>query len=300
MPEPVVACRSLTKTYGRARGVEEVTFDVRRGEVFGFLGPNGAGKTTTMRVLLDFLRPTSGEARVFGLDSRAGSDEIHARTGYLPGDVGLAERLTAREQLLYYGHLRGGVEPTRIEALARRLHLDLDRPVRALSRGNKQKVAIVQAFMHEPELLVLDEPTSGLDPLMQREFHALVKEARAAGATVFLSSHILPEVEALCDRVGIIRDGRLVEVDDVAAVKARAVRHVVARFASPPDASWAEGVPGVSDVKVDGAELSCAVRGGTGALVKALAARDLVDLATREPTLEEVFMAFYREGSGGR
>ncbi|HWH07841.1 MAG TPA: ABC transporter ATP-binding protein [Candidatus Thermoplasmatota archaeon] len=292
----VIEARGLTKVYPKgARGVEDVTFDVRKGEVFGFLGPNGAGKTTTMRLLLDLLRPTRGEARLFGLDARLGREEIHARMGYLPGELPPEGRMTAREQAEFLGSLRGGVDPARVEALAARLHLDLDRPVRALSRGNRQKVGLLQAFMHDPELLVLDEPTSGLDPLMQHEFNALVREARAAGRTVFLSSHILPEVEALCDRVGVIREGRLVAVTGVGDLKARAVRRVQARFRSPPRAAWLDGVPGAADVRVEGDALAFTVRGPLGDAVRALAREDLVDLAAHEPSLEDVFMAMYAE-----
>jgi ABC-2 type transport system ATP-binding protein len=297
MTTPILRAERLTKRYGAKRGVEDLTFEVRPGEVFGFLGPNGAGKTTTMRVLLDFLRPTEGRIEAFGLDSREGGARIRERVGYLPSDAGIAERLSAREQLTYYGNLRGGVPPERIESLAKRLQLDLDRPVRALSRGNKQKVGIVQAFMHDPELLILDEPTSGLDPLMQQAFNDLVREAKSRGRTVFLSSHILPEVEALCDRVGIIREGRLVAVEDMATVKARALRRLEARFATEPSAKLLADVPDVEDVRVEGRTLTCRVRGEVGAVVKALAATDLVDLVTREPSLEDVFLGFYGGGA---
>ncbi|MEA3200818.1 MAG: beta-exotoxin transport system ATP-binding protein [Thermoplasmata archaeon] len=292
--DPAIQTRALTKRYGKSRGIEGVDLEVRRGEVFGLLGPNGAGKTTTLRLLLDFLRPTSGEARVLGLDPRADGPALRAKVGYLPGEPGLAERSSARVQLRDLADLRGGVPEARIEALAASLELDLDREVRALSRGNKQKVGLVQAFMHEPELLILDEPTSGLDPLMQQRFNALVREAAARGATVFLSSHILPEVEALCDRVGIIREGKLAAVDTMASVRARAVRRVEARYRGAADAALARDVPGVEDLAVEGDTLRCAVRGEAGPLVQALARGPLRDLRVREPTLEDVFMGFYR------
>ena len=301
MTTAVIEARGLTKTYGRRRGIEDVTFEVRRGEVFGFLGPNGAGKTTTLRLLLDLLRPTRGEARVLGLDPRADATALHARVGYLPGEMGLLERMSAREHLTFLANLRGGVPRERVEGLAARLDLDLDKPMRALSRGNKQKVGLVQAFMHEPELLVLDEPTGGLDPLMQQEFNALVREAKARGGTVFLSSHILPEVEHLCDRIAIIREGRLVAVEDVATVKARAVRRVTARMQGEARTGLVEGVAGVSDVRAEGSTLSFSMRGPLGPAVQALAAAGLADLATREPTLEDVFLGFYaKEASHGR
>jgi ABC-2 type transport system ATP-binding protein len=295
--EPAIVTRALTKRYGKARGIEGVDLEVRRGEVFGLLGPNGAGKTTTIRLLLDTIRPTAGEARVLGLDPRADGPRLRGRIGYLPGETGLAERMGVADQLRFFSNLRGGLGWPHVASLAERLDLDLGRDVRALSRGNKQKVGLVQAFMHEPELLILDEPTSGLDPLMQQRFNALVREAAKRGATVFLSSHILPEVEALCDRVGIIREGRLVAVETMAGVKARALRRVDARFATAPDAALVRDVPGVAEARVEGDRLLCAVRGETGALVKALARGDLVDLHVREPTLEDVFLGFYGEGA---
>ncbi len=293
--EPAILTRGLTKRYGKARGIESVDLEVRRGEVFGLLGPNGAGKTTTIRILLDMLRPSAGEASVLGLDPRRDGPSLRARVGYLPGEPGLAERMGVGDQLRYFANLRGGVEWARVEALAQRLDLDLAREVRALSRGNKQKVGLVQAFMHEPDLLVLDEPTSGLDPLIQQRFNALVRETAKRGATVFLSSHVLPEVEALCDRVGIIREGRLVAVETMEGLKARALRRVDARFATPPDLALLRDVPGVLEARVEGNHLRCAVRGETGALVKALARGDLVDLRVRDPTLEDVFLGFYGE-----
>ncbi len=295
MSTPIIQAEALTKRYGSSRGIESLDFDVREGEVFGFLGPNGAGKSTTMRLLLDFIRPTSGRATLFGRDTRGGGG-AHARIGYLPGELGLADRMTAGEHLRFLGNLRGGVEWSRVEALAERFALDLDRPQQALSRGNKQKVGIVQAFMHDPELLILDEPTSGLDPLMQQTFNELVRETRARGKTVFLSSHILPEVEALCDRVGIIREGRLMMVEDMATVKARAVRRVEATFAAPPDASLVETIPHVTDVEVHGNVLSCKVTGAVGGVVRVLADMGVEDLVTREPNLEELFLGYYNGG----
>ncbi|MGZ8605738.1 MAG: ABC transporter ATP-binding protein, partial [Actinomycetota bacterium] len=195
-----VAVERLTKSYGGVRGVEDLTFSVAPGEVFGYLGPNGAGKTTTIRTLLDFIRPTSGRASVLGLDARSDSVEIHRRTGYLPGEMALYDRLTGAEYVQHLAALRGGVEWAFVVELAERLACDLSVRIRSLSHGNKQKVALIQAFMHRPELLVLDEPTQGLDPLVQQEFHRIVEDVRRDGRTVFLSSHVMPEVERLCDR----------------------------------------------------------------------------------------------------
>ncbi|MCH7706430.1 MAG: ABC transporter ATP-binding protein, partial [Chloroflexi bacterium] len=204
MGDTVILTEGLTKSYGKSRGIVDLNLEVRAGEVFGFLGPNGSGKTTTMRLLLDFIRPTRGRAEVFGLDVRTESMEIRRRVGYLPGDLAMYENLTGRELLTYFANLQGGVSWSYTEALAERLGLDLSRPIRTLSTGNKQKVGLVQAFMHQPELLVVDEPTSGLDPLVRQEFYRIVQEAKAEGQTVFLSSHILAEVERIADRVGII------------------------------------------------------------------------------------------------
>ena len=298
MAEAVIRLHDLTKSYGTKRGIERVTLDVERGEVFGFLGPNGAGKTTTIRTMLDLLHPTSGRAEVFGLDSREGTDEIHARTGYLPGELGLAERMTVRQQLQFFANLRGGVPWERVESLATRFDLDMTRIVRNLSRGNKQKVGVIQAFMHEPELLVLDEPTGGLDPLMQQEFNDLVRETVARGATIFLSSHILPEVETLCERVAIIREGSVVAVEDVATVKRRAVRKVRATFSTTPNASILDGVPHASDAKIEGMDLVFNVQGEAGDAVRALAVPGLVDLTVHDPTLEDVFLGYYGRGNG--
>jgi ABC-2 type transport system ATP-binding protein len=292
---PVIATEALTKFYGRHRGVEDVTFAVERGEVFGFLGPNGAGKTTTMRTLLDFLRPTRGRAAVFGLDSRAASVEIHRRTGYLPGELSLYEHMTTEDHLRYLGHLRGGVKDEAIRGLADQLECDLERRIGQLSRGNKQKVGVIQAFMHRPELLILDEPTAGLDPLLQHQVHGLISEARSEGRTVFLSSHILPEVEALCDRVGIIREGRLAAVERVDVLKERAIRRLEIHFADPVPEEAFRALPGVRDVASHNGVLRCTVTGSLDTVIKAAAAHTVTNLVSHEPNLEEIFLAFYGE-----
>ena len=295
MADAAILTEGLTKSYGASRGIEDVSFAVRRGEVFGFLGPNGAGKTTTIRVLLDLIRPTRGRAVVLGLDARRESRRIRERVGYLPGELAVYDRMSAGDFLRYAANLRGGRGADRAQALAERLRLDLSKPVRALSRGNKQKVGLVQAFMHDPDLLVLDEPTGGLDPLMQQEFNRMVREAAARGQTVFLSSHVLPEVEAVCDRVGIIREGRLVAVEDVAALKARAVRRLEVHFASPVPADEFAGVPGVRDVAARGSVVEGTVVGSLDAFVKAISRHEVVNVVTREPSLEDVFLSYYGE-----
>ena len=296
--ETVIHIGGLTKFYGKQRGIVEVNLDVRPGEVFGYLGPNGAGKTTTIRTLLDFIRPTRGRAAIFGLDTRQHSRAIRQHTGYLPGELALYGNLTGAEMLQYAASLRSGVEWQYVEELAARLECDLSRPIRSLSHGNKQKLGLIQAFMHKPELLILDEPTTGLDPLMQQEFYRLIAEARVAGRTVFLSSHILPEVERVCDRVGIIREGRVIAVETVEALKARALRRLEIHFAAPVPQEVFAGVPGVRDLTVEDSVLRCTVAGSLDALIKAAARFEVINVISHEPTLEEVFLACYGGGDG--
>jgi ABC-2 type transport system ATP-binding protein len=292
-PDAVVATEHLTKSYGATRGIVDVSMTIEAGEVFGFLGPNGAGKTTTIRTLLDLIRPSSGRATVFGLEPSSSSVEIHRRVGYLPGEFAPYEQLTGREYLDYFATLRGGLDRELVEALADRLQSDLSAKIASLSHGNKQKLGVIQAFMHRPALLILDEPTQGLDPIMQQRFHELVLETREAGQTVFLSSHDLPEVERVCDRVGIIRDGRLITVEDIGSLKTRAARVLEIHFTAPVPAGAFTGLPGVRDVEVHGDVMRCTVVGPMDGIVKAAARFDVVDLTSHEPTLEDIFLAFY-------
>jgi ABC-2 type transport system ATP-binding protein len=300
MTEPVIRIEGLVKRYGRYPALQGLDLAVRSGEVFGFLGPNGAGKTTTIRLLLDLLRPTAGTVRVLGSDPRAGGARLRRRIGYLPGELALGGRDTAGELLAFLGNLRGGVPTRRIHGLAERLELDLSRPLRGLSKGNKQKVGLVQAFMHDPELLILDEPSSGLDPLLQQQFLAMVQEARDQGRTVFLSSHVLAEVEHVADRVGILRAGELVATEAIQTLRQRAVRQVQIRFGIPVPATAFQHLPGARDVAVDGELLRCTVAGSADALVKAAAQFPVVSLLSHEPDLEELFLAYYTEGSERR
>ena len=300
MSEPVIRIEGLVKRYGRYPALQGLDLAVRSGEVFGFLGPNGAGKTTTIRLLLDLLRPTAGTVRVLGSDPRAGGVRRRRRIGYLPGELALGGRDTAGELLTFLGNLRGGVPTRRIHGLAERLELDLSRPLRGLSKGNKQKVGLVQAFMHAPELLILDEPSSGLDPLLQQQFLAMVQEARDQGRTVFLSSHVLAEVEHVADRVGILRAGELVATEAIQTLRERAVRRVQIRFGVPVPATAFQRLPGVRDVATDGEVLRCVVEGSADALVKAAAQFPVVSLLSHEPDLEELFLAYYTEGSERR
>ena len=289
----VIETEKLTKSYGTHRGIIDVDLAVAQGEVFGFLGPNGAGKTTTIRTLLDLIRPTSGIARVFGIESSADPVAIHRRIGYIPGEFTLYDRLTGGQTIEYFANLRGGVDPAYRADLIARLDLDPSRRYKEYSKGNKQKVGIVIALQHRPDLLVLDEPTAGLDPLVQQSFFELVQLAKAAGRTVFLSSHILSEVEKTCGRVAIIREGRIVKTDTVDALRDLAHHQVELRFTdSVPIAAFA-GLPGVSDVVAGDHVLRLRVSGPITPVVRAAAQYDLLDFVSREPSLEETFLAQY-------
>ena len=292
----VITTSDLTKYYGTVRGIDGVNLEVRQGEVFGFLGPNGAGKTTTIRILLDMIRPTSGSAQVFGLDVRRDSVQIRRRLGNLPGDVALYDTLRGIEVLKLLGSFRGPAGTRRVPELAERLDLDLSRTVRAYSHGMKQKLAIIQAFMHDPELLILDEPTLGLDPLMQREFYSLVMEEKARGKTVFLSSHILPDVERVCNRVGIIREGRLVAVEEVESLKRRKRRRMELVMKEDPFDGMLH-IPGAQLVRRDGRSLEYLVSGDVQTVLKGVAQLPVQDIVFPEPPLEEAFMEFYQPGA---
>ncbi|MFN8163338.1 MAG: ABC transporter ATP-binding protein [Solirubrobacterales bacterium] len=293
----VIETEHLTKFYGSARGIEDVSIAVEAGEVFGFLGPNGAGKTTTIRTLLNLIHPTGGSARLFGLDSRRDSVAIRARLGNLPGDFGYGPSATGREALALLARIRGMDDLGRADALAERFRADLERPLGQLSRGNRQKVGLISATFHEPELLVLDEPTSGLDPLMQEEFLALVDEERQRGCAVFVSSHELDEVERICDRVGIVRAGYLISVERISDLLGRAKHGVTLELAAPDDLADLRALPGVSDLELSGSRASFKFVGDVDSVVKALAHHQLVDLEIAHPTLEEVFLTYYREGA---
>jgi ABC-2 type transport system ATP-binding protein len=295
----VIETEKLTKSYGPFRGIVDVDLVVNAGEVFGFLGPNGAGKTTTIRILLDLIRPTSGRAAVFGIESTADPVAIHRRIGYLPGEWNLYDRLTGFETITYFANLRGGMDRPYVDQLVQRLDLDPSRRFREYSRGNKQKVGLICALQHRPELLVLDEPTAGLDPLVQQTFNELLFEARGEGRTVFLSSHIISEVERTCDRVGIIRDGRIVRLDTVEAVRALAAHEVELRFAAPVASAPFAAVPGVKNLVEEGRALRMLVTGPIAPVVRLAGQYDLVDFVSREPSLEEVFLSEYGSGPGG-
>jgi ABC-2 type transport system ATP-binding protein len=289
----IIKTEKLTKSYGSHRGIVDLDLEVEQGEVFGFLGPNGAGKTTAIRVLLDLIRPTSGRAFVFGIETTEDPVAIHRRVGYLPGEFTLYDRMTGGDTLEYFANLRGGVDREYQARLVERFDLDPSRKFKEYSKGNKQKVGLVVALQHKPELLVLDEPTSGLDPLVQQTFFAVLREAVGEGRTVFLSSHVLSEAEKSCDRVAIIREGRLVMVDRVDAMRDLAAHQVELRFIGPVPAAEFEKIPGVSKVVAEDHVLRMHVAGPIAPVVKAAARFELADFVSREPSLEETFLAQY-------
>ena len=294
-----IETNKLTKWYGhRSRGIVDVDLVVETGQIFGFLGPNGAGKSTTIRLLLDLIRPTSGTARVLGLDVHRDRLAIDRRVSYVPGELSLYGDLTGRQLLTYLANLQGGIDVAYRDTLIERLELDPGKKIKSLSRGNKQKVGLVAAFMIRPEILVLDEPTSGLDPFVQLEFEHLCEEARDEGRTVFISSHQLPEVEHLCDRVGIIREGRLLAVESIAALKARALRRLEIDFAEPVTAEAFANLPGIRDLTIEDSILRCSVMGSLDALVKAAARYQVTNVRSIETSLEEIFLAYYGSGDG--
>ena len=295
MAAPVVRADHLSKDYGRDRGVADLTFEVGEGEVFGYLGPNGAGKTTTIRLLLDLIRPTAGQIELFGTDVRRAGPDARRSLGYLPGDLRLYERLTAREHLRYFASLRGMSDLGDGERIAARLDLELDRPIKALSKGNRQKVGLVQALMHRPALTVFDEPTSGLDPLVQQVVYELVAEATADGRTVFVSSHVLSEVQHIAHRVALIRDGRLELVDTVETLRRRALTRVEVTFAEPPPRGTFDDLSGVHEVDRNGRVVRLTLEGSADPLVKALARFDVHALDSHEADLEDVFLELYRK-----
>lgn len=293
MSQSVLRTRKLTKFYRKDPGVLDLNMDVLEGEVFGYLGPNGAGKTTTIRLFLDFIRPTRGTAELFGMDSHAEGLKIREKVGYLPGELSIYSHLTGREFLGYMASFRGGADWEFIGELASRLKSDLSRSMGSMSHGNKQKIGLIQAFMHQPELIILDEPTMGLDPLVQHEFYKMVREVKKDGRTVFLSSHIMPEVERICDRVGIIRKGRMVAVETISDLKERRLRHIEVQFAEDVARESFEDVPGIQDLQVQGRILECIVSGSMDPLIKRISNYDVLNVVSHEPSLEEVFLAYY-------
>lgn len=296
MPNAITT-EGLTKFYGKARGAVDLGLEVNEGEVFGFLGFNAVGKTTTIRLLMDLIRPTEGNATVLGLDAQNDYVEVHRRVGYLPGDLRLYDTMVGADFLEYFANLSARRDDAYTAALCERFELDTSVRIGSYSSGNRQKVGLVQAFMHQPELLILDEPTAALDPLVQQEFYRLVDETKAEGRTVFMSSHVLPEVERIADRVGIVREGRLVVTERIDALKARAVRRMEIRFAQPVVTNPFEGVVGVRDVTLHDSVVTLTIEGSLDALIKAAAGYEVHNIVSHEADLEEIFLEMYRGDS---
>ncbi|HET6686381.1 MAG TPA: ABC transporter ATP-binding protein [Jiangellaceae bacterium] len=291
-----IQTEGLTKHYGAVRALVDLNLDIRLGEVFGFLGPNGAGKTTTIRTIMDEIRPTAGRASILGMDSHLKSVEIRRHIGYLPDDLALYPNLTGRDTLTYFANLRGGVDWAHVDRLAERLGADLSKKVGDMSSGNRQKVGVIQAFMNHPQVLIMDEPSAGLDPLVQREFQTMMREVAAEGRSVFLSSHILSEVQRVATRVGIIRQGRLIALESVSSLRSKATRHVELEFGSPVDRAVFAGVAGVREVHVEDRRALLSYDGKMEALLKAVTEHfDVVDISTQEADLEEIFLTYYRD-----
>lgn len=295
-PEQVIATDSLSKWFGPHCGVDDVTLSVQRGEVFGLLGPNGAGKSTAIRLLLGMLKPTSGSCSIAGHDSWRDRVRAHDHVGVLPSDFAYEDDLTGRQVLKLFSRLRGGEVTEHAEALAERLRADLDRPQKELSRGNHQKIGLIVALAHRPDLVIMDEPTSGLDPLMQEEFLRIVDEIKDQGRTVLLSSHNMAEVERACDRVAMIHEGKLLEIETVASLLERSPKAVRAVFAAAPNADDFVRLPGATDVVVDGNALSLKISGSVDGVLREVAKHETIDFSCERPSLETAFVQLYENG----
>lgn len=293
---PGLEITGLSKRFGHRTAVHPLDLAVDEGIVFGYLGPNGAGKTTTIRLVMGLLKPTTGQVECLGTDTWLDRERAHRTIGYLPGDFAAYPRMTGDDYLRYLAALRDVHDAGQYRRLSERLDLDLSRPIGSLSHGNRQKVGIVQAMMHEPQVLVLDEPTSGLDPLVQRTFIEMIRERKDSGCTVFLSSHIMSEVEAIADRVGILREGRLVADRDVSDIRSDATRRLDLRFDDPPDPAVLSAVPGVRSVEVDGSTAHVVVSGSLAELCRVAAPYGVQNIVTHEADLEELFLSYYEEG----
>ena len=296
--DPAIVLEGVTKRYRGGGGIEDIDLVVESGEVFGFLGPNGAGKTTAIRLMLDLIRPNDGRISIFGRDAHRESVAVRKRLGYLPGELALYERLTARRLLAHFAQLRDDIDESEIEAKSSLLELDLDRVIRTMSKGNRQKVGLAAALMGDPDLLLLDEPTSGLDPIIQAKVHAEIRRAATEGRTVLLSSHVLSEVGQVADRVGLIRQGRLITVERVAEMRGSSAHLVEVAFDGPVDVEAFRSLPGVQKVEVTDHSLHLEVTGSLDPLVAELGHHALADLEIREPTLEELFLTFYEADHG--
>lgn len=289
----IIRLKDLTKYYRDVKAISSLNLEVTKGEIFGFLGPNGAGKTTTIRLLLAFIKPTSGSASIFELDTLQDGVQVRKRVGYLPADMKLYEKMTGDQLLRYLSNLREDTDWGLVGELRERLEANLSQSIRTLSRGNKQKIGLIQAFMNRPELIIMDEPTSGLDPLIQQEFYRILDDVKADGRTVFISSHNMQEVERVCDRVGIIRSGEIVSVDDIHDLKERSMHKFEIQFSGPVSIDVFHAVDGIKDVVIEGNTLLCTVVGKPDALIRAAASFEILRLISYEPSLEDIFLSHY-------
>jgi ABC-2 type transport system ATP-binding protein len=297
--DTAIRTHGLSKAYGSFLALDGLDLEVVRGEVFGYIGPNGSGKSTTIRLLLDLLRPTRGRAEILGMDVRRQGIEVRRRVGYLAGELALYEQLTGRQMLRNLARLRGGVDESYVATLTERFGLPSDKQIREMSKGNKQKVGLIQAFMHRPDVLILDEPTSGLDPILQRTFHELVAEVAAGGTTVLMSSHVLSELEHVADRVAMIRAGKLLAIERIEDLKRTAPHKMAVTFAAPVDGAELSAIPGVDGLDVRGPLARFTVHGPMDPVIKAIARHEVVTLDATEPDLEELFLDRYEAAAGG-
>jgi ABC-2 type transport system ATP-binding protein len=291
---PALKISHLTKRYDSKHGIHDINLEVAKGEVFGFLGPNGAGKSTTINTILDLLKPQEGSIAVLGLDHHKDMKRVHSRLGYLSGDMETDPSLTGKQYLQYVAHLRGGISQDIIDGLVHRLKSDVTTKIRHLSRGNRQKIGLIAALMHDPDILILDEPTSGLDPLIQAEFNAIIREHKERGKTTFISSHVLSEVQSICDRVGFIRDGKLIRVSTLKELMKSSARNVTVHFTSKPPRDRIAKLQGVSQLRHEDGMLAFTFGGDMNELLRLLAANSIDNIQIAEPDLEDLFMNYYR------
>ena len=290
----VIQTEKLTKYYGNSRGIEEINLSVKEGEVFGFLGPNGSGKTTTIRILLDFIRPSSGRARLFGLDAHTDSVRIKSRIGYLPGEYGMYEKMKAGDYLQFLGSLRSDEKPPMKDKLIELFDVDISKRIKSFSHGNKQKLALVQAFMHDPELLILDEPTNGLDPLIQQRFYELILELKESGKTIFFSSHILSEVERICDRVAILREGKLVALHKISDLKKFRLKSIEVTFKHELDESIFR-LDGVRKVEKNANAVHLLINANINGILRKISEYPIDYISCRDASLEDIFLEYYTQ-----
>jgi len=295
MNAPVIRIDSLSKYYGKYRGIEDVSFNVNQGQIFGYLGPNGAGKTTTLRIMLGFLLAYKGNVEIFGKNIKRELLHILARTGYLPGELSLYRNLKVSEFLEYFSKISGSGNKKIISELLERFGCEPEKKISTLSTGNKQKVGVIQAVMNDPELIILDEPTKGLDPLMRQEFYSLLKELKHKGKTILLSSHVLSEVERVCDTAAIVREGRIVAVEDIHSLKTKNYRILEIKCREPINKAALKGLKNISDLEIKHNKLSCHIHGDMDPLIRALEKNYLIDIGSSNPGLEEIFIKFYGE-----